>query len=275
MSTPPATGPDTIAVLAILPPGQETEMIRRVLAEEDITATLRDPTKGTEVWENGESCGAVIVDESLEPAAIAEALERGWIRRTAPLFVLTRRLPDRERYIAWLEAGAWDIVKMPLESMALALRLRNVLRGQRQVEGQQRAAARYRRDALVRVADETIALAHRQGRSLQCAAVALDLAGAGGEGTDRPDQAVLERLADATQRLVRRSDLIGVGDGILFVLLPDTEPKGARTFVERLREFLDERLVSWGLTGTVRTGIASAKDITSGRELLSAASRDL
>lgn len=270
MSEPIPAESEAIQVLAILTSKQESQMIRRLLSEEEIQTTVRDPSEGAGVWKGGETCGAVIVDESLEPAAIAEALGQGWIRRTSPLFVLTRRLPDRERYLAWLEAGAWDILKLPLESMALALRLRNLLRGQRQLEDQKQTAVRYGRDALVRVADESMALAHRHGRSLQCAAIALDVPGDTGA-----TQAVLERLADATQRLVRQSDLIGVGDGMLFVLLPDTEPKGGRIFIGRLQQFLEERLVSWGLTGTARAGLASAKGISTGKELLAAASRDL
>jgi DNA-binding response OmpR family regulator len=269
MSTTPTTDVPAFPVLAILPGGAETQTIRRLLEDEDVAAMVRDPSEGPKVWQDAVACRALIVDESLEPAAIAEALEEGWIPRTAPVFVLARRLPDRERYLAWLEAGAWDILKIPLESVALALRLRNILRARDRAPAGETPRRRYPREALVRVADETLALAQRHRRSFHCAAVAVDVQDETGSV-----HALLERLADASHRLIRRSDLIGVGDGLLFVLLPDTDRPGARAFVDRLDRFLQERLVAWGLAGDVRTGLAGA-EARDGRELLAAAARDI
>ena len=128
-----------IQVLAILSRDPAAETVRRLLVEEGLSVTAHDTAARKDAWKDGVSAEAVIVDEILEPAEVAEALERGWIRSSAPLFVLARRLPDRDRYMAWLEAGAWDILKIPLEAVALALRLRNMLAGQSSDEAGSRA----------------------------------------------------------------------------------------------------------------------------------------
>ncbi|MFW5951864.1 MAG: hypothetical protein ACOCVZ_07105 [Gemmatimonadota bacterium] len=268
MRFPTPTEP-VLPVLAIMPPGAEARTIQRLLSDEDVQTTIRDPAQGPDVWTNAESYRTVVIDESLEPAAIAEALAEGWISRSAPVFVVARRLPARERYMAWLEAGAWDILKIPLEGMALALRLRNILRGQHSTETHRPLRRRYDRADLLRVVDETLSLTHRHERDLHCVAVAVEAPGSGWP------RSLLERLADAAHRLVRRSDLIGAGDGLLFILLPDTDTRGARTFADRLQLFLQDRLDSWGLFGTVRTGLADGRKHGTGRELLGGAARSV
>jgi PleD family two-component response regulator len=257
-------------VLAILKPDAATQNLERLLAEEGLFVEVRNPSEGLDVWQHGMLAQAVVVDEQLEPADIAEALRRERIPAAIPVFVLARRLPDRDRYLAWLETGAWDIVKIPLEGLALALRLRNILAG-RSAQGAARPARRYTLENLARVADEALALARRYDRPLHCIAVHLDRP----EDAVQSEDALMGRVADVTQRLTRRSDLIGIGTGTLLVLLPDTHLGGATVFAQRLEETLRERLDRWGCPTRLSTSIITGADRASGAELLDAAVRSL
>lgn len=261
--------PDSaIQVLAILRPEPAMETVRRLLVEEGLSVTMRDANERKAAWVGAARAEAVLVDECLEPAEVAEALDRGWVPGTAPLFVLARRLPDRDRYSAWLESGAWDIVKIPLESVALALRLQNILGAHRSERTRTKPGPRYSLQSLAQATDEALALAKRYDRPLHC--VALDVGWP--NLVDADIEPLMERLADATQRLTRRSDLLGVGGpGTLLILLPDTNEAGAGVFVDRLRETLRERLGEWGVAAALRTEVVSPTGLESGRELLETA----
>lgn len=266
MTTDSSTPPDGAYVLAVLTRDPATQVIRRLFEEEGLAVEVRDPAEGPQVWRNGQAAQAVIVDESLEPSEVADAIESGLIPNATPLFVLARRLPDRDRYQAWLETGAWDIVKIPLEGVALALRLQNILAGRLPgVAGP--ANQRYGWADLVAVTDETLHLSIRYGRPFHCVAVSGRLAAGNGPVGD----GMLNRFADVAQRFTRRSDLIGLGPGVLLILLPDTDLPGALTFQRRFEETLAARIESWGEPVTLRTAIASAAERSSGEELLESA----
>jgi nucleotide-binding universal stress UspA family protein len=244
------------------------ETVRRLLVEEGLHVTLRDANERKDIWAGAGAAEAVLVDECLEPAEVAEALDRGWVAGTAPLFVLARRLPDRDRYAAWLQSGAWDIVKIPLESVALALRLLNILGAHRSERTRMKPGPRYSLQSLSQAAEEALALARRYDRPLHCVAVGVDWPNL----ADADIEPLMERLADATQRLTRRSDLLGVGDlRTLLILLPDTNEAGAGVFVDRLGETLQERLGEWGVAAALRTEVVSPTGLESGRELLETA----
>lgn len=265
MSEHSSTAP-LIQVLAILGRDPAAEQARRLLLEEGLAVQSFDVADRREAWQGGASAEAVVVDEALEPAEVAEALERGWIRAASPLFVVARRLPDRDRYLAWLEAGAWDILKIPLESVALALRLRNMLEGKAGGDADRRAR-RYSFESLALAADEALALAQRYGRPMHCVGVAMEWPDAQTEDV----APLMERVADATQRLTRRYDLIGLGERqTMLILLPDTDARGTQTFCNRLVDILSGRLREWGVAATLRAESVSAQKAASGRDLLDA-----
>ena len=257
----PSLDSDPIQVLAILRREPAMETVRRLLIEEGLSVTLRDANARKDVWSGASRAEAVIVDECLEPAEVAQALDRGWVPGSAPLFVLARRLPDRDRYAAWLESGAWDIVKIPLESVALALRLQNILGGRRADRTRTRPVPRYSLQSLSQAAEEALALARRYDRPLHCVGLAVKWPDVEAQETGP----LMERLADAAQRLTRRSDLLGVGDSrTLLILLPDTSAEGAEVFVGRLRETLQERLAEWGVDASLHTEVTSPEGLQSG-----------
>lgn len=261
-----ASSSQLIQVLAILDRDPAAENVRRLLLEEGLAVRSYHVSERQDAWQDGAAAEAVLVDEALEPAEVAEALEKGWVRPTSPLFVVARRLPDRDRYLAWLEAGAWDILKVPLEGVALALRLRNMLMGQ--LEGQEEdGARRYSLQSLTLAAEEAMALAGRYDRPLHCVGLALDWP----DADDADVSPLMERVADATQRLTRRSDLIGLGNRrTVLILLPDTDAKGTGTFMDRLAETLEGRLREWGVAAAIRAETVAAEEVDSGRALLDA-----
>lgn len=268
----PAPHPAAVQVLAFLPRDSVTDVIRRLLQEEGLSVSLRAGAFDAASLAQAPPARAWILDESVPPAAVAEALRDGHIPATAPVFVLARRLPDRDQYLAWLEAGAWDILKVPLEGVALALRLRNILGGGGAEQKAAASAARYSWASLVQVADETLALAHRYQRPLHCVSVAVDHPPVSASGTEP----FVRRLAGAVQRLTRRSDLIGIADDrTLVVLLPDTDVPGAAIFVQRLQEALQDRIREWGIQAAVQAALVSAAAVESGHELLDLAEQKL
>lgn len=259
-------------VLAILSHGPAASVIRRSLEDEGFLVDLRDARAHKAVWRDGRSFDAVLVDDDgMEPDQAVEAIERGWVRGAAPLFVLVERLPGRDRYLEWLEAGAWDVLKVPLEATALPLRLRNIL-AQGRAPARPRTARPYSLQALEQVADEALALAHRYERDLHCVAMAVDWPTPEEPGGN----AVIQKLADAAETLVRSSDLVGIGDErTLIVLLPDTDEQGTRTFTHRLGTAMETRLREWGVLAQLRTGFVAASEAGSGRDLMSLVVRRL
>lgn len=244
-----------------------TDNVCRLLAEEGFRVIVGDPGNVRGAWQGAAPPHALLVDESLDPVELADALERKLVHTSAPVFVIARRLPDRDQYLAWLQAGAWDILKIPLENVALALRLHNILRGQRTRSDPAVMAGRYSFDSLARVADETLSLARRYDRPLHCVALALTW-----QDASHDEKTVVSGLADALQRLTRRSDLIGIADDrTLLLLLPDTDEAGATTFLTRLEESLQQELRDSGVPAVLSCGLASAEGSADGAELLETA----
>lgn len=265
--------PPSVQVLAFLPGDTSTENIRRLLEEEGLSVAVRSPDAAASTLTQAPEAGAWVLDEAMDPDDLAHALRQGALAATSPVFVLARRLPHRERYLEWLDAGAWDILKVPLEGVALALRLRNILGGRGAEPNAVAVVAGYSSESLLRVAEEALALARRYDRPLHCIAAEIERRDV--PAGDDPEP-FIRRLADSIQRLTRRSDLIGIADQrTLIVLLPDTDAAGAETFVERMVETLEDTLRRRGIAASIRTALVSASNTETGHELLDLAEQKL
>jgi hypothetical protein len=260
--------PDPAAeIVAILARGPAAKAVVAALRDEHLHLRLHHADEDRSVWRDTRSAEAVLVDESIDPRQLQEARERGWIRATVPIFVVAQRLPEREEYGEWLNAGAWDVLKIPLECTALAVRLRNILDGSG--SGESLVMRRYSLDVLERVADESVALARRYARQLHCLAVRLEDA-----DEDSHPAGLPERLAGEVEYLVRGADLVGIGDSrTIFVLLPDTAETGIAAFMDRVTAQLEPKLAEWGVEAAIRMASASASEAESGREILSLVSQ--
>ncbi len=262
-----------LTVLAVLEHDPAGEIVHRLLVEEGLRVVRQPVSHLADAWSAAPGAHAVLLDDRADPAELRQALDRGVVDSTAPVFVVTRRLPEPGRYTAWLEAGAWDIVKIPLESTALILRLRNILRARRTPEPVHGwPTVRYSRDTLERVADETLALARRRHHPVHC--LALRLEGCNPAAGD--PAALLERLAEVSRSLLRASDVIGLGDhGPLFILLPQADGEAAAASAARIRSALASRLRDWGVSGTLVAASVGSSHVATGEDLLDAALRAL
>lgn len=210
---------------------------------------------------------------------VAEGIQSGRIGPQMIVLAVVEETPDPELYREWLRAGIWDVARVPLDAELLALRIGNVLKAC--ASGYPRRSHPpafldpYSWPSLVRVADETLALASRYHRPLACVAIGLDWQnGASGDSA----QEIAGRLAAAAQQRVRGSDIVGVSHGgILLVLLPDTDRPRAAVFTGRMLQFLESRLKEWEVLGRLQSGLslASENGSRSAAEFLLAAARSV
>lgn len=149
--------------------------------------------------------------------------------------------PDPEAAI--LEAGAWSVLREPIDPLLIALRLERLLevgrlvRAGRDADGVDATTGVYSLAGLLRALDSLEALADRQGAPLTCAVLG---------PTHRGEGEVLERQRASTAEMcrthVRRSDVCGwLGPGELVVVAFDTPVEGARELVLRLNAIASER----------------------------------
>ena len=201
---------------------------------------------------------------------IREGVTRGWLSAGMPVILIAPEALDRDQRREWLQAGAWEIVRLPLDEELFGLQVRNFLRG-RSGDAAHPATGAYSREALVKVTEENLSLARRYSRPLAIAAFGLDW---GQRRADANAVALLERLAATAHEATRRSDLVGVtARGTLLTLLPDTDRAGAQIFTDRLAPRLEARLREWGVLARVLRGrtMADEKFKGSAEEFLRAA----
>lgn len=222
----------------------------------------------------------VVVDAACaqSPARLAAWVEHELFDPAVPLLLVAPRPVEQDTYREWLGAGAWEVVRLPVDPALMALRLRNML-GPR-LEGE---AARpaiepqgpYGWPSLVRATDEVLALGRRHGRPVACAAISVE---SGTDDTAARPLRVLRRLGIAAQAWVRKSDLVGMSEhDVLLVVLPDTRPSEAEILVPRLVAALDRSLRSGGIVARLRSGThgASWDDDPSAVDFLLAAIRSI
>jgi DNA-binding NarL/FixJ family response regulator len=247
--------------------GGRLKIVRRALAEAGIAERKARATG--EGWERTEPPDVVILDAAkLDPAGtLSAATAAGRLDASVPVVVLAEEgRADTAARRAWLRAGAWDVISPGMEPELLALSLGNLVRGRpappdRAPEAGDPAAYRAAGDrkepyawrALVRVADETLALARRQRRPLTVVAFVP-------EGTEPPSAVPIllaERLARALLPRVRGEDLVGITEhGAILVVLPETTPEGARFMQQRMLDHLRDEVHALGMVTDLGTSMA-------------------
>jgi two-component system, cell cycle response regulator len=187
---------------------------------------------------------AILPDMNCE-ALCRALLERRLVSRAAPIILLVPPHTTREQRLQYLEAGAWDVVQLPVDVEELLLRVDRFVQGKLESDRAQAAAVidhltgLYNREGIVQRVREVGASAERFGRPLACIVV----------GAAREDEEVaslpvdeLVALAQELRRSTRQSDVLArIGATDFAVIAPDTPPEGARILANRLR--------SQGVTG--------------------------
>jgi DNA-binding response OmpR family regulator len=214
-------------------------------------------TPGPQGWLAPDRPDLVVIEErSVDVLEVLDrALEGGRLAPAVPVLILYDGSDEPERPIAWFRAGAWDVIRMPVDPDILTARLTNMTRSMRPAaEGSSRAPYAWR--YLVRVTDETLALGQRQGRPVACLAFAPEWRDR--ESTTRPT-ILAARLAATVMERARTGDVVGISEnGVLLMVLPDTGLDEARILETRLLEALTARARELGVETDIRSTAAVA-----------------
>lgn len=250
---------DHVRVVVLAPDQQVARAVQDVLEKVPVAAVRWEPeNRDAPGRPPGDPDLLILQSDGLDiPSLIRAGQEEGWLGVRVPVIVLAPRPLETEDRRAWLEAGAWAIVRLPFDEELLRLQVRNLLRGYPAAIWAHTEDEPYARAALLRVTEENLALASRYQRPLCAAAFCLSW---GSRRSDEDALGLMRRLAVPARQAVRGSDLVGVtAQGTLVVLLPDTDVAGARIFAERLVPHLEARLREWGFVGRITTAQISAE----------------
>lgn len=154
---------------------------------------------------------------------------------TTAIVITSPLLPSRERRVAAVRAGAWDVLGHPIDVEELILKLRSYTRAAILAQAAQSESlvdpetGLYNLRGLTRRAGELGALAVRAHAALACVVLAPEVEG------DIPLPDVAACCAQAIRTGIRHSDVAGrVGSAEFAVLAPATEAKGATRLAQRL-----------------------------------------
>jgi len=171
-------------------------------------------------------------------------LERGTISRSTPIILITPSPATREQRLRALEAGAWDVVHLPLDAEELVLRVERYIQGKLEadrLEGEALVDSNtglYSWHGVSQRIREIGAAAERFGRPLACIVFAPEDDG-DEPPSDAPANAAIARVVDVLRSSTRESDVLArIGPREFVVVAPDTSPQGAHVLAERLRSTL-------------------------------------
>lgn len=241
--------------------GDATTTVREALASAGFSERSALPAAGG--WDATDAADVVVLDgETVDVAeTLVGASEAGRIDPGVPVLVAAPGPVAADRQLEWLRAGAWEVVATPADTETLSLFLTNLLRGRRtppgavRLEDEPRPPQKepYSWRPLVRVTDESLALARRHHRPLACLAFV--------PVWREPDSAsapmlLANRLARTLLTQVRGSDLIGISEhGAVLAVLPDTDPVGAHIIENRLLASLRDEIRAWGMVAGIGAGL--------------------
>ena len=197
---------------------------------------------------------------------------------TPRILVSTSPISQAERLDA-LEAGAWDIIRPPLDSQELTLRFRTWTRAKRDAdEARERGlvdplTGLYNFNGLLRRIDEVVSDASRNERYISLVMLGPPTPQDAGLADALPDDRARD-LGRTLMSAARLSDAIGrVGEGEFVVIAPGTDPNGASRLAERMLEAAGGSEVS--LRAGVYTTRRTKKEPVASLDLLSRATAAL
>jgi len=201
----------------------------------------------------------IILDQNLRDLdcfAVCRALRDDQrVGLTTPIVVVTAATAiDRPERILALDAGAWDVLSLPLEGDMLFLRMRNFLLAKQESDRVQSGilvdaqTGAYNRLGLELLGRELGADAGRRGGLLGCLALTLDVS-VGGRVASTPaaePNRCAEYLAELLKQRGRVSDVVGrLGDDEFAVLLVYPSDDGVLRLFERLQSAITQLPPIW------------------------------
>lgn len=168
---------------------------------------------------------------------------RGLVRLNTPLILLAPEELARHDQLEALRAGAWGILRPPLDAEQILLRVGTFVAAKNQSDEALEASLMdpvmgcYNLNGLLRRSEELAADASRHRRALACIVVGLSRRGPGPTATDEKP---LRTMAGILRETIRVSDALAcLADGEFVVVAPGTDAEGAHRLAERLLTALD------------------------------------
>lgn len=162
------------------------------------------------------------------PALLQRLTGEGLLAPGTPVFVTAAAPAQRAERLAALQAGAWDVIHLPVDAEELLLRLGTVARAKLQADRAREeslldpATGLYSVQGLLRHVRELGHQALRRPAPLACAVLAPEPAWESDEAAE-PDEGHIAELARMVSRVARRSDVVGrVSRSEFAVLAPGT-----------------------------------------------------
>jgi two-component system, cell cycle response regulator len=192
----------------------------------------------------GSNPDAVFIDRTLPDMTGADLcrqlLAEDLVSRSAAIILLATTPLSREERIRGLEAGAWDMLTLPLDAEEMMLRVDRYVRGKLEADRLRDEAlidpstGLYSWHGIAQRVRELGAAAERFGRPLAC----IVFTTAPTEDDEEPEQSPeATTIAELLRATTRKSDVLArIGPREFAVVTPDTTPAGAHRLVERLRE---------------------------------------
>jgi PleD family two-component response regulator len=170
-----------------------------------------------------------------------------------PLLMMTAATVGRAERLEALGAGAWDILRHPVDPNELILRMETFVKAKHEADRVREeglmdpGTGLYNVRGLLRRATELSADAERFERPLACIAFGPEWSGHEGEADSGPSDEELARTdrtkgtAWALRAVTRLSDTVGrLGTGEFVVVAPGTNREGALRLADRVLELIEE-----------------------------------
>lgn len=191
----------------------------------------------------GTNVDAVFIDRTLPDMdggeLCAQLTDRALVSRSAPIMLVTSGFATREQRLEALNAGAWELIALPVDAEELLLRMDRFIRAKLDADRAQEEAlidavtGLYSWEGVTRRVREVAAAAERFERPLACVVFAPDGAISVDEESER---SYLSIIAEQLKGLTRRSDILGrIGPREFAIITPDTPLEGAQVLADRLR----------------------------------------
>jgi PleD family two-component response regulator len=220
----------------------------------------------------------IILDQNLkdlDTSVVCRALhDDPRVGPTTPIVIVTAATTiDRAERILALDAGAWEVLSLPLEGDMLLLRLRNYLAAKEESDRVQAgilvdsSTGTYNRRGLEMLGRELGAEAGRAREPLACVVLTLDVVAASARASlaSPPVDQRAAYLADVLKQRGRVSDVVGrVEEDEFALILSFTNDQGVQRMFQRFQTAIAEAPPIWigsGRNLRLCGGYALAKDL--------------
>lgn len=258
-------------VLVVSEHSRMREAIARLVGEDGYVLLPAPDRRVVQAWLWDVPPDVVFLDGAFEDGyglTLFADLERDpRITRWAPRFVVYDAPVSSDRLVQSLAAGAWDVLQLPLDTVAFRLRLHSMVRAKLEADAAREASSVdeltgvYTWHGLLDRMEEIGALAYRHRRPMACVAFGPDPARAAADADGPAVRAMTDEMAQLGRTSVRHSDLIGLaGTPTDFIVVaPDTNAAGASVLAHRLADAMNG-LEQVGEQGT-RAGYYAVDDM--------------